>query len=75
LDILFFEGIQQNHSDLTIPHPRITERSFVILPLLEICPDFFLPEPGHLKTFLPKIAEQRIKRLTCKHCDCGLQVH
>ncbi len=75
LDILFYEGIEQNHSELTIPHPRIAERSFVILPLLEICPDFFLPNHGPLKNLLPNIAHQRITRITCKHCDCGQQLH
>jgi 2-amino-4-hydroxy-6-hydroxymethyldihydropteridine diphosphokinase len=75
LDILFYEGIEQTHSELTIPHPRIAERSFVILPLLEICPDFFLPNYGPLKNLLPNIAHQRITRITCKHCDCEQQLH
>jgi len=47
----------------------------VILPLLEICPDFFLPNHGPLKNLLPNIAHQRITRITCKHCDCGQQLH
>ena len=71
LDILFFEGISQNDSELTLPHPRIIERSFVLLPLLEIAPDIFLPNLGELKTYLPKVAHQRIEKLPCRNCSCG----
>ena len=71
LDILFFEGISQNDSELTLPHPRIIERSFVLLPLLEIAPDIFLPHLGELKTYLPKVAHQRTEKLPCRNCSCG----
>ncbi|MDP3621906.1 MAG: 2-amino-4-hydroxy-6-hydroxymethyldihydropteridine diphosphokinase [Polynucleobacter sp.] len=70
LDILFFEGVAQGDTELTLPHPRITERSFVLLPLLEIAPDFFLPEFGELKQYLPKVAHQRIEKLACRNCSC-----
>ena len=68
LDILSFEGVSQEDSELTLPHPRIIERSFVLLPLLEIAPDFFLPHLGELKTYLPKLAHQRIEKLPCRNC-------
>jgi 2-amino-4-hydroxy-6-hydroxymethyldihydropteridine diphosphokinase len=68
LDILSFEGVSQEDSDLTLPHPRIIERSFVLLPLLEIAPDFFLPNLGELKAFLPNVADQRIEKLACRNC-------
>ena len=51
LDIRSFEGVSQNDAELTLPHPRILERSFVLLPLLEIAPDFFLPNIGKLKAY------------------------
>jgi 2-amino-4-hydroxy-6-hydroxymethyldihydropteridine diphosphokinase len=71
LDILAFEGVSQADTELTIPHPRIIERSFVLLPLLEIAPDFFLPNWGELKAYLPKVADQRIEKLACRNCNCG----
>jgi 2-amino-4-hydroxy-6-hydroxymethyldihydropteridine diphosphokinase len=71
LDILSFEGVTQNETELMLPHPRITERSFVLLPLLEIAPDFFLPQLGELKAYLPKVAHQRIEKLPCRNCNCG----
>jgi 2-amino-4-hydroxy-6-hydroxymethyldihydropteridine diphosphokinase len=70
LDILAFEGVTQNETELMLPHPRIIERSFVLLPLLEIAPDIFLPNWGELKSYLPNVAHQRIEKLTCKNCNC-----
>jgi 2-amino-4-hydroxy-6-hydroxymethyldihydropteridine diphosphokinase len=71
LDILSYEGVTQNDTELTLPHPRIIERSFVLLPLLEIAPDFLLPNFGELKAYLPKVAHQRIEKLPCRNCNCG----
>jgi 2-amino-4-hydroxy-6-hydroxymethyldihydropteridine diphosphokinase len=71
LDILSFEGVTQNETELILPHPRMIERSFVLLPLLEIAPNFFLPDLGELKTYLPNVANQRIEKLACRNCNCG----
>ena len=71
LDILSFEGVTQNETELILPHPKIIERSFVLLPLLEIAPDFCLPNLGELKTYLPNVAHQRIEKLPCRNCNCG----
>ena len=43
LDILFYGSRTINEVDLTIPHPRLHERLFVLAPLGEICPDFVHP--------------------------------
>lgn len=42
LDILLYNDLVINHPDLTIPHPRLTERSFVLEPLFEIAPEINL---------------------------------
>lgn len=44
LDILYFGDLVVREEDLTIPHPRITDRRFVLLPLSEICPSLILPD-------------------------------
>lgn len=71
LDILSYEWVTQNETELMLPYPKIIERSFVHLPLLEIAPDIFLPNWGELKTYLPLVAHQRIEKLACRNCNCG----
>jgi len=43
LDLLFCDDMIVNTPDLQLPHPRITERIFVLEPLAEIHPDLILP--------------------------------
>lgn len=38
IDILFYDRIRLDEPNLVIPHPRVFERSFVLTPLREICP-------------------------------------
>jgi 2-amino-4-hydroxy-6-hydroxymethyldihydropteridine diphosphokinase len=39
LDIIDFAGLQRDTDDLTLPHPRASERAFVIVPWLQVDPD------------------------------------
>lgn len=48
IDILFIDQQIINTETLTIPHPQIAFRRFVLIPLAEICPDFI--HPVFLKT-------------------------
>lgn len=43
LDLLYCDGMTLQHPELELPHPRMTERSFVMEPLAEIRPDLRLP--------------------------------
>jgi 2-amino-4-hydroxy-6-hydroxymethyldihydropteridine diphosphokinase len=43
IDILFYDNKILNSNDLVIPHPRLTVRAFVLVPLNEIAPDFIHP--------------------------------
>ena len=38
IDIRCFEGVERNMPELTLPHPYMTERAFVLVPLAEIAP-------------------------------------
>jgi 2-amino-4-hydroxy-6-hydroxymethyldihydropteridine diphosphokinase len=40
IDILFYGNQVISTQDLTVPHPRLVERAFVLVPLAEIAPDF-----------------------------------
>ena len=46
LDLLDFAGMVSNASNLALPHPRLHERAFVLLPLGELCPHWVHPVSG-----------------------------
>lgn len=46
IDILLYDDLQIEQEDLTIPHPRMTERAFVLAPLAEIAPEQIHPMSG-----------------------------
>jgi len=43
IDILFYDDLVFESPLLTIPHPRVHERGFVLLPMMDIAPDFMHP--------------------------------
>jgi 2-amino-4-hydroxy-6-hydroxymethyldihydropteridine diphosphokinase len=42
IDTLDYEGVRVDDPDLVIPHPGLTERPFVLVPLVEIAPDWIV---------------------------------
>ncbi|MDE0539792.1 MAG: 2-amino-4-hydroxy-6-hydroxymethyldihydropteridine diphosphokinase [Rhodospirillales bacterium] len=46
LDLLDFDGLIRTGNDLRLPHPRMTLRAFVLLPLAEIAPEWRHPQSG-----------------------------
>ena len=46
IDILFYGDRVVESPELTIPHPRLAERAFVLVPLAEIAPELVHPESG-----------------------------
>ena len=58
LDILLYHHLIVHQHDLTVPHPAIAERGFVLYPLAEIAPHFFHPEMGcDIATLLARYRE------------------
>jgi len=63
LDLLLYDQRRLDLPELTLPHPRLHLRAFVLWPLAEIAPDLLLPGRGRLAAWLPAVAHQRIARL------------
>lgn len=63
IDILIFGEKKINFDHLIIPHPNMTTRSFVLMPLLEINPDITIPGKGPAKDFLKKLKPQKICKI------------
>ena len=63
LDILLYGGQQIDLPALHVPHPRMTERAFVLVPLLEIAPDIAIPGRGPAQQFLPSVLGQGIGKV------------
>jgi 2-amino-4-hydroxy-6-hydroxymethyldihydropteridine diphosphokinase len=63
LDILLYGEETIDQPSLHIPHPRMQDRAFVIVPLLEIAPDVIIPGRGPASGFLPAVLDQGITRL------------
>ncbi|AOY92811.1 2-amino-4-hydroxy-6-hydroxymethyldihydropteridine diphosphokinase [Cupriavidus sp. USMAA2-4] len=71
LDLLLFGDEQHDDEHLTVPHPRVTERAFTLVPLLEIDPGLVIPGRGRAADHLPAVAGQRIEKMT--PCKCKRQ--
>ncbi len=63
LDLLLFGGEQIRTPGLTVPHPRMVHRAFVLVPLAEISADLVVPGAGPVRDLLPRVAGQRVERL------------
>ena len=63
LDLLLYEGETRSGAFLTLPHPRMHERAFVLVPLCEIAPEVQIPGKGLARNFLPLIQGQGIQRI------------
>jgi 2-amino-4-hydroxy-6-hydroxymethyldihydropteridine diphosphokinase len=60
VDVLLLGDLEQRSERLTLPHPEVTSRRFVLEPLLELDPDLRLPDGRALSGFLPAVADQRV---------------
>lgn len=64
LDLLLYDDQEITTATLQVPHPRMTGRAFVLLPLLELAPDIALPGHGPARQFLAGVAGQDISKMT-----------
>ncbi len=62
IDILLYGNLVYNSAVLTIPHPYLQDRDFVVHPLLEIAPELVLPDGVSMLT----VAESCLSDTLCK---------
>lgn len=62
LDLLLYGDQQIETAELTVPHPRMHERAFVLLPLAALLPDAVIPRRGPVSTLMSTVAGQSVWR-------------
>jgi 2-amino-4-hydroxy-6-hydroxymethyldihydropteridine diphosphokinase len=62
-DLLLYENVVLNTVKLTLPHPRMHTRGFVLLPLFEIAPHLILPNHGKIAPLITPELSLGINRL------------
>jgi len=63
LDLLLYGREEISAPALTVPHPRMHERAFVLRPLVEIAPQIEIPGIGAARDRLPRCAGQPVERI------------
>jgi 2-amino-4-hydroxy-6-hydroxymethyldihydropteridine diphosphokinase len=61
LDLLLYGEAEQRTARLTLPHPRMHERAFVLKPLVELEPAIVIPGRGRAQDLLAACAGQRVE--------------
>ena len=72
LDLDIIDYAQQSSDDalLTLPHPRAHQRSFVMMPLAEIAPDYRIGQHGTAAELSARLGNQGIQKLNlCPHLN------
>ncbi|HTD06914.1 2-amino-4-hydroxy-6-hydroxymethyldihydropteridine diphosphokinase [Undibacterium sp.] len=64
LDLLLYADRQIDTPQLSVPHPRMTERAFVLIPLLQLDPCIVIPGKGPAHRFAPQVADQPIRKIS-----------
>ena len=63
IDLLFYDDLILNTAELTIPHPNLHERAFVLVPLSDLAPDFIHPVTGKtVRQLLAEVSATGVKR-------------
>jgi 2-amino-4-hydroxy-6-hydroxymethyldihydropteridine diphosphokinase len=63
VDLLLLGDLEMSTDRLTLPHPEVLTRRFVLVPLLELDPELALPEGTRLADALERLEGQRVERV------------
>jgi len=71
LDILLYGDQSIDEADLIVPHPRLVERAFALVPLVEIDAGLIIPLHGRAAALIERVSEQRIEKVKSP-CQCPM---
>ena len=63
LDLLLYDDLQHHEHGLTIPHPQMHLRAFVLQPLLELAPDCLIPGIGPAAEAALRCGDQKLEKV------------
>jgi 2-amino-4-hydroxy-6-hydroxymethyldihydropteridine diphosphokinase len=63
LDLLVHGQARSSDESLTLPHPGLTQRDFVLVPLAEICPLLTVPGVGRVDALLQALGPTSLERI------------
>ena len=63
LDILLYGDLEMHTKELQIPHPGISEREFVLIPLQEIAENLIIPGKGSLRGLIEKLPQHQLTKI------------
>lgn len=66
LDLLLYDDLVMQTPELTLPHPRMHERGFVLYPLAEIAPDAVIHGKGRVADLVTACADQGVERMIAR---------
>lgn len=71
LDLLLFDHAVVHEQDLTVPHPRMGERAFVLEPLAELAPELEIPGLGRLPDLRARLDASGVRPVRSPSVDPG----
>ena len=74
LDVLLYGDLQHHQHGLTVPHPQMHKRAFVLRPLLEIAPECVIPGVGAASQALKHCGDQQLELLADNPASKGSAV-
>jgi 2-amino-4-hydroxy-6-hydroxymethyldihydropteridine diphosphokinase len=66
LDLLIYDDQVMQTPELTLPHPRLHERGFVLFPLAEIAPDLDIPGKGRVSDLISACQDQGMEKMAAR---------
>ena len=69
LDVLVYGDLQMEDARLSLPHPRMGARAFVLWPLAELAPDLLIPGLGRVRDLAAACRDQAVERLVDQQGD------